>query len=1030
MLDMKRKSSLGTLRIRCYFCLLFFTPFCLFAQNERLISGTIKSGSTPLQGVSVILKGSPQTGTTSDEKGGYRLKVSDNSILVFSIIGYKSIELPVDGRSSFDVQMNKENSGLDEVVVVGYGTQRKATLTGAVTVVKGTELLKSPTTDITNALVGRTPGVIATNNSGQPGSDGSNIYIRGINTFSGATQPLIVIDGVANRPGGFGNIDPNDVESISVLKDASAAIYGAQAANGVILVTTKKGSTGKPGLTLNYNQGFNTWAKTEKLTNAYQYAQMLNDISAFGGGAPVYSQSDLTLYQNGTDPIGHPNTDWMKLATKKVALQDRANLTLSGGTENFKYYTSLGMSDQDGQFNSGTFKYKQYNFDLNLEGQVTKNLKLGFSSMLRWQDQTSSPVGTNNTFSSLIGALPTSLAKNPNGTYALGGVTGSTGAQLNPLVNVTDLAGINDQKRIYSLNTFRGRFDIPGVRGLYVDGFLSVDLGFVDSSNWNRSYTVYGYDPVAKTYTPGVLNGTLGLASLDQQTTNSLTIGQNLKLNYERSFGEHSIKAFVGYEQSTFDYRWLLAHREQFVSQAIPQLSFGSTTNSNNNGNEYKSARQNYFGRINYSYNDMYFLEAQLRYDGSDVFASNNRWGLFPSFSAGWKISGYQWFKNNLPGINFLKLRGSWGKLGNDNIPPFQYAQFYNVVQYGKIFYNGAISGYSTLSPGVSPNPNATWESQTSTNLAVDGSLLDNRMSFTFEVFHQRRSNILAPPNASIPLFTGIVLPDENIGIVDNKGLEAQLSYKGQAGKLGYFVSGNITYARNKVLYMDEILGGRPAYQALTGHPVGAYLLYDAIGIYSSAADIAASPTNNLTTVVPADLKFKDVNKDGVIDQNDQTVHDLTSIPQIVYGANIGLNYKDWDLSMLFQGQAKAQRYFRAVSGKSQNFTIEDYEGRSTPDHITGKPRASNVYGSPQGFGNTYYLSSTSFVRLKNVELAYNIRSSALARNGISRLRVYVNTFNLFTITPYKGLDPESVDGQGLNYPINRTFNAGVSVGF
>jgi hypothetical protein len=308
--------------------------------------------------------------------------------------------------------------------------------------------------------------------------------------------------------------------------------------------------------------------------------------------------------------------------------------------------------------------------------------------------------------------------------------------------------------------------------------------------------------------------------------------------------------------------------------------------------------------------------------------------------------------------------------------------------------------------------------------------LFDSKLSFTFEVFHQRRDNILAPPSASIPLFTGIVLPDENIGIVVNKGMEAQLSYKGQAGKLGYFVSGNITYAKNKVVYMDEILGGRPAYQALTGHPVGAYLLYNTIGIYKSASEISSSPTNNLTTVVPGDLKFQDVNKDGVIDQNDQTVKNLTSVPQIVYGSTIGLDYKHFDLSLLLQGQARAARYFRAVSGKSQNFTIEDFTGRSTPDHITDKPRASNVYGSPQGFGNTYYLSSTSFLRLKNVELAYNIKSDALARNGIDHIRVYVNTFNLFTITPYKGLDPESVDGQGLNYPINRTFNAGLSVSF
>ena len=1026
-----RKTTLKRVSEYIFVVLLtFIIPTNLFAQGLKEINGTVQAASGNLAGVSVMVKSDPKIGTTTDDNGHYRFKVPEQSVLVFKSIGYKPLEIQINGRTSIDVTMQISDVNLAEVVVVGYGTQTKATLTGAVSTVKGEELLKSPSTDISNSLVGRTPGVIATNNSGQPGGDGSNIYIRGISTFSGATQPLIVIDGVANRPGGFGNIDPNDIASISVLKDASAAIYGAQAANGVILITTKKGRTGKPLLTFNYNQGFNTWAKVEKLTNAYQYAQMVNDISVFGGGTPIYKQDDLTKFQNGSDPIGHPNTNWVSMATNKVALQDRTSLNLSGGTDNFKYYTSMGMSDQNGQFKSGTFKYKQYNFDLNLEGQVSKNLKLGFSSMLRWQDQQSSPLGTNTTFSSLIGALPVDLAKNPNGSYALGGVTGSTGAQLNALVNATDLAGLNEQKRIYSLNTFRGRFDIPGIQGLYLDGFLSVDLGFVDSTNWNKSYTVYGYNPVAQTYTPAVLNGTLGLGSLDQLSTNSLTVSENVKLNYDRSFGKHSIKAFAAYEQSTFDYRWVSAHREQFISQAIPQLSFGSTNNISNNGNEYKSARQNYFGRVNYSYNNTYFLEAQLRYDGSDVFSESKRWGLFPSISAGWKFSDYAWFKKSLPFVNFLKLRGSWGKLGNDNIPPFQFAQFYNVTQYGKIFYNGAISGYSTLSPGVSPNPNARWESQTSTNLALDASFFDSKLSFTFEVFHQRRNDILAPAHASIPLFTGIVLPDENIGIVDNKGIEAQLSYKGNISKLNYFISGNITYAKNKVIYMDEILGGRPAFQALTGHPVGAFLIYKAAGIYQSNSDIASSPANNLTGVVPGDLRFQDVNQDNVIDQNDQVVQNLSSVPQIVYGSTIGLNYANFDLSILLQGQAKADRYFRAVSGKSQNFTIEDYQGRSTPGDITNKPRASQVYGSPQGFANTYYLSNTSFLRLKNVELSYSIKSSMLEKMGISHLRIYANTFNLFTITKYKGLDPESVDGQGLNYPINRTYNIGASVSF
>ena len=387
-----------------------------------------------------------------------------------------------------------------------------------------------------------------------------------------------------------------------------------------------------------------------------------------------------------------------------------------------------------------------------------------------------------------------------------------------------------------------------------------------------------------------------------------------------------------------------------------------------------------------------------------------------------------------MPIFSTLKLRGSWGKLGNDNIPPFQFAQFYYINPNGRLFYNtntGSITNYPAFSPGVVGNPNATWESQTATNLAVDGGLFDNKLNFTFEVFHQRRNNILAPPSASVPLYTGITLPYENIGIVDNKGLEALLSYRGNFGKVNYFISGNVTYAKNKIIYQDEKLSSKPGYQALTGQPVGASLFYKAIGVFKTQDEINHYATYTLgSPPVPGDLKFADINGDGVIDQKDQIVEPLSSIPQIIYGTTIEASYKSFSVSMLFQGQAKAVRYFRAVSGRNQNFTLEDYTGRSTPGNITNKPRAAEVYGSPQGVPNTYYISNTSFLRLKNLEFAYNIKSEGLKKYGINGMRVYVNSFNVFTITKYKGLDPESVDGQGLAYPINRTFNLGASVTF
>ena len=544
--------------------LAFINPTNLLAQNFKEITGVVKSASGNLAGVSVTLKTNTKIGTITDDNGNYSIKVPENSTLIFKSVGYKTVEMPVNGRPTIDVTLDISNVSLAEVVVVGYGTQKKATLTGSVAVVKGDDIAKSPSAEISNGLAGRAPGVIATNNSGQPGSDGSSIYIRGISTYSGATSPLIVIDGVANRPGGFDQIDPNDIESISVLKDASAAIYGAQAANGVILITTKRGKEGKPAFTFNYNQGFNTWAKTETYLNAAQYAQMVNNISVFGGGTAIYTQDDITKFGNGSDPIGHPNTNWLPLATKKVALQDRASITLSGGSDKVKYYTSLGMLDQDGQFKDGVWKYKQYNFSGNIDAQVNRLLKLSFGSQLRWQNQQGSPLGISNTFSSLVGALPTTLAKNPNGSYATGGL--SNGGELNPLINSTDLAGLATLKKLYSLNTAGARLDLPFVKGLYIDGFLSVDFGITDSTNWNKSYQVYSYNLPTNTYTPFTENGALGLGSLDILSGNSITITENIKLNYERQFGKSTIKAFAAYEQSTFDYKYLGAHKEQFIS--------------------------------------------------------------------------------------------------------------------------------------------------------------------------------------------------------------------------------------------------------------------------------------------------------------------------------------------------------------------------------------------------------------------------------------------------------------------------------
>src|SRR6218665_90373 len=1012
---------------------LFFGSFQVVAQ-EQTIRGTVRSGVELLPGVSVYYKANISEGVVTDEQGGYNIKFIHAKYTPFFIsIGYQKTEIPVGARSLIDVDLKSDNVVLNEVVVVGYGSQDKASLTGAVATLKGTDILRSPTADISNALAGRTPGVIATNSSGEPGNDGSNIYIRGVSTFSGATSPLIVIDGVANRPDGFQRIDPNDVESISVLKDASAAIYGAQSANGVILVTTKKGKTGKPTLTFSQNFAFNTWGNPGKYLNAAEYAQMRNEISIFGGGTPTYTDAEIAKFREGSDPIRYPDTNWLKLATKDISMQYRTNAALSGGTDKIKYHASAGTLQQDGQFKKGVWGFKQHNIIGNVEGQVTKKLSISFGTQLRWQEKTGSPIGVVNTFSSLMGALPTVLAINPDGSYSPGGL--SNGGNLNPLVNSTDGAGITATRNLTSLNTLKARFDLPFVEGLFLDGFLAVDVTAGNNKNWNKAYQVYAYNPDDNTYSPQTQNGRLGLASLDLLKSSANLITQNFKLNYEKIFGVHSIHAFVAYEQSKLSSEYTGAHKDNFISTAIPELDFGSSATQRTFGHDSLATRINYFGRVNYNYQNIYFFEGTLRRDGSYKFSKAQRFGWFPAFSVGVKLSEFKWFKDILPAINSMKLRASFGKLGNDNIAPYQYDQFYFINQNGRLFHSsGGVAANPTFYSGVLANPKATWESQTSANMAMDVGILRNKLTFTVEFFNQKRSDILAPRNASIPLYTGIILPDENIGIVRNRGIEIQVEYKDSYKHGGYYISGNMTYARNKIIFQDEKISSKPDYQVLTGNPVGTSLLYRAIGVFKTLAEIDDYADYTLgSQPMPGDLKFEDVNQDGLIDQKDQIIIPYTHIPQITYGISLGCAYKRFNLDMLFQGQAHAVRYFRAVAGKQANFLQADFDGRSTPGNITDKPRASEIYGSPQGLLNTYYLSNTAFLRLKNIELSYHIKNKVFEKWGIKKTRMYMNAFNLLTFTKYKGLDPEAVDLQQssiIPYPTNITYNLGLNITF
>ena len=1013
------------------------------AQKDVTVTGTVKDErGAPLPGVSVSIKGSSQ-GTTTDIDGKFSLRVADESArLVFSMVGYVTQEHSVPANHVISVQLQPDSKSLNEIVVVGYGTQKKATLTGSISVVKGSDITKSPQPNVSNAFAGRISGVIANNTSGEPGYDGSNILIRGLAT-TGSNSVLVVVDGVPGQIGGLERLDPNDIESVSVLKDASAAVYGNRAANGVILITTKRGKIGKPMVSYTFNQGFSSPTRLPKLADAATYATIVNDISyynnAAGGLNQVYSDAQIQKFRDGSDPLNYPNTNWEKAILKNTALQNQQNLTVSGGTENIKYYESVGTLYQDGIYKNGATNYHQFNFRSNLDANITKRFKVGLSLAGREEDRQYPNTGAGDIFRSIYRSYPTSAPFYPNGLPTAGI------DQSNPGLTPTAIGGLNRNPTQVFNGILKASYDIPGVEGLSLDGFMSVDKSGSFDKAFYTPYTVYTYNSATNTYTPGIEGGTNGKPSLYESQLNQSLITTNVKLNFARQFRKHDINAFVAFEQSKSDYNYFWAQRLNYQTASTPELSEGGTaasdalnggSSSDNNGN-YNYHRRSVISRLAYNYAEKYLLEGQLRADGSSLFGPGHQWGYFPSVSAGYRISKESWFSNSVKFIDDLKFRASYGVLGDDIIPAYQYTNNYTPVNY-VVLDNG--SG-AAVQPGIDltkiANPNITWETAKKLDLAINAVFLKN---FTLEAiyFQQKRSNILEYPNGSIPQVSGIVnpsngtplVPAENIGKVNSSGFEGTLGYN-HPGTFNWGISGNFTYAKSKIIYIDEAAGVLP-YQAQTGHPLNTYLLYKSTGIFRTQDQLNNTP--HVPGALVGDLIYADVNGDGKITAADRTRTKYGNIPQIVYGLNANAGYKNFDLSILFAGQAEVSQYVLPESGTIGNFYSSWANNAWSPTNPNGSypkvPARASSAVSGGLYNSTFWLNDASFLRLKNVQLGYTLPAGIINRLHISGLRFYVSAFNLFTITKVKDYDPEGTSGSGQFYPEQRIINLGANVKF
>ena len=1036
---------------------VFLFIFLVFSSSVfgqvRTLSGIVTGErGEALSGVSVKVKNTSM-GTVTNADGKFSIQIqASHSVLIFSFIGYATKEVTTNGLNNINISLQPTTSQMGDVVVVAYGgTQRKATLSGAISSVSGSEILKSPTINVSNSLAGRVPGLTVVSQGGEPGNDFSTILIRGVNTFGNAT-PLFVVDGIPLQGSDkLQRIDPSVIESITVLKDASAAIYGSQGANGVIIITTKRGKAGQLNVSATFNYGLSSPTKLPKMLSSYDLAILHNEalldpsIPASALHPAKFTVYELAGFLRNNDPWHYPNTDWVNEVLKKSAGQSYANVTMSGGSDKIRGSFSLGSRTQDGFYKNGSNKYSQYDIRTNMDMNINKNILFSVDLNGRLDKGQFATSDAGRIFSQTIYASPTRHAYWPNGI--LGQPTDPTGQSGSPVAISTPLSGYNNTDN-YVINAItKLNIKIPWVPGLSVTGDATIDRSFMNGKTWTIPVNYNEWDTTSPTTNPvftinkqGDLQRTL--TASQSRNKNYLV---NLLINYEKKIGEHSIKALIGYEEYERAYNSIATTRKGFDANNLDQLVYGSSNGEQIIQNNPGATRwRNYLGRLNYDFNSKLFVEFVCRYQGSSIFSSKNRWGFFPGGSIAYRISEEKFWKNNLSFINSFKVRASLGQTGNDLVPSFQY-----LALYGPYFANyieqvgpgGALVNYPVLYSGVAPNTSATWEKANQLDIGFDAEIINNKLSITFDYFKNKRTDILAKRNGGIPASTGIIPADENIGKFLNRGFDFNIQYKKSTGKFKYQIGFNGLYAKNKILFWDEV-PGHPAYQQTTGHPLGSGSYYQVLGVFHNAADLAKYPAL-VNGVAPrlGDLIFADLNGDGKIDNSDLKKSNKTNIPVFSGGITFNFQYKNFDLSILFQGASGAERYMRPTFGLDGNYLQSFFDKRWTQANPNANfPRVfsgqSAYWSDPNGVFNTFFVRNTDYVRLKNVELGYNLPTHLVSKAAIQGVRVYVSAYNLFTYAP--GLkdfytDPEEIirdQFYGESYPLQRIINFGINVNF
>ena len=1016
------------------FSMLFVSNFIL-AQNS--ITGNVSDGSAPLPGVTVMEKGTTN-GTVTDFDGNFTLTVADTgSTIVFSYIGFETKEVSAS-LDSFNIVMVESADELEEVVVTGYGTQKKATLTGSIATIGGEDLEKSSSPNLGTALAGKVAGVFIDTNNGAPGADTPAVRIRGTNTFNNSSA-LIVIDGIPNRAGGLARINPADIESISVLKDASAAIYGARAANGVILITTKRGKEGKAKVKITSNYGWQNFTTVPDMLTGAEYMDLVNLLNVYklpvnewtaanavrgqpftrpNGEVlnPTYSQERIQNTAAGTDLWNYPDTDWMEEVQRRNAPTTRQNVQISGGDENVTYLASAGYLRQDVNFKNAPKGFTQYDLRLNLDAKINDFLSVDVGLYSRQEENLTATNPPSNVFNDLVRQYPWFPAYWPTGEFGPDIENGN-----NPAIRVTDGPGYNNRSTNFVQSNIGVDLNVPGVEGLLIRGNISYDKMNFDQKLWQRPWQLYTWDGINKN-SSGLTAADRGPGdpSLQQDHTTLTDITATVNASYEKDLGDHYFKVLGGITREESEQSFMRAFKRFFLSNDLDQLSFGGQDGQFSQGTGYEIARLNYYGRINYNFKEKYLLELLFRYDGSYLFPEETRYGFFPGISAGWVMSEESFF--NIDFLDYFKLKGSWGQLGNDNVSPFQFLASYgfSATSLGDVF----TTAYETKVP----NPNITWETQTSQNFGFDLRAVNNRLSLGFEVFRNLREDILTLPNKTLPSYSGITPPAQNIGEFENRGIEVTAGFNGETNSgLTYNFTLNFSDSNNELLFIDEPdLADRP-WQRETGGEIGRPLRYRFAGVFRSQAEIDAESLDYSAIaplLKPGDARVEDINGDGKITPADKTRVGGSTFADTQFGFNTAMSYKNFDFNMYWNGAAGGYNTYEwsFMSGTLANVQRDVYERAWSLDNPNAPaPRLADRGDQWYSNQTDYALITRDFIRLKTLELGYSFSDTITSKINADSIRLSLTGTNLITITDFP-FDPEVVQN-GID--INSTRNAG-----